>query len=496
MNQNPEKAPPEKISAQAEEEAKKKVGTIGRIFSALGKTAVSKGIKKTATWLATKLGLQGAITALGAAASGVTAGVSLAISTIINLAIKFGKKILGPIWEKIKSGIVRLVQKPEEALGWFLAGGLTLAAGFFTALPMPIALVGVVPFTVGGMALISWGAASVGTIVGGFAAKTTAFFTALTTAPSTAPIALLITAILGVLAALTFFIVMTTAGAFIVPIEPTKPVEVYFDVTKSIDRNQFDNNELPATVTYTITVTAKDSPITITSIYDQRNVNCQGSPPSINPKTDIPPPSGPITNWSTSYSLDFNGSFADCSLCNTVSVIANVEGGPVGQMASDGLCVIIGNPPEDCPQGWPTDTGGIGITQGPNTPCDKQGWCTSHCNDEAIDIGVSAGTPVKSTHKGEVVQSNWGSDTVKIQGICQGKQFFSYYTHLQRRNVRPGDTIKRGDLIGLSGVGGTGAHLHYEFEGLKMVPHIPAAISQGCCGVCGTCHNSPCGVNW
>lgn len=213
MNQNPENlspiTPEEQRLAPAEEPPKSR---LGRVFAALGKTAVIKGAKKAASWLVTKLGLQGAITALGAAASGLTAGVSLLISAVINLAIEVGGKIFG----KIKEGIIRLIKKPEEAIGWAVAGGLALAF-----LPMPIALIGVVPIVLGGTALIGWVGASAGTIASGLAAKTVAFFTLLTTAPITAPIALFVVAVLGTLAAITFFIVITTAGAFILPIIPT-----------------------------------------------------------------------------------------------------------------------------------------------------------------------------------------------------------------------------------------------------------------------------------
>lgn len=197
--------------------------TIGRAVSYVGKKlaetaigkAVKEGLKKAATWVATKLGVQTAVTAAGAAVAPETAGVSLLVAAAINLAIEVGGKILGKIWEKVKT----VFREPEKALAVL---GIGVAVAF---LPMPIAIIAVVPIIVGSLGLISWGAASAGVIASGLAAKMVAFTVAVATLPLTAPIAMFIIAILTTLATITFFIVMTTAGAFILPVGPTELIE-------------------------------------------------------------------------------------------------------------------------------------------------------------------------------------------------------------------------------------------------------------------------------
>ncbi|MBU3957271.1 peptidoglycan DD-metalloendopeptidase family protein, partial [Patescibacteria group bacterium] len=195
--------------------------TLGRAVSYVGRKlaetaigkAVKEGFKKAATWLATRAGVQTAVTAAGVAAAPETAGVSLLVAAAINLAIEAGGKILGKIWDTIKS----IIRDPGKALA-LITGGIALAV----LLPAPFVIIAVFPIVLGALGLVSWGAASAGAIAGGFAANVVAFFTAVATLPITAPIALFIVGIISTIAAITFFIVMTTAGAFILPVGPTE----------------------------------------------------------------------------------------------------------------------------------------------------------------------------------------------------------------------------------------------------------------------------------
>jgi len=191
--------------------------TVGKAVLTLGKPAVGKavkeGIKKAATWLAVRLGIEAGVLAAGAALAVPTAGVSLVVAAAIEIGIKVIKIIWNRFFKPIVSAIVRLVKEPEKALGVIIVGA---------------AIVVLVPAAaVFGFALIGLGAlgflSSLGGILGGVATGITSFFTTLFTLPaSTAPVTALVLGTLGGLSALTFFIVMTTAAAFILPISPTR----------------------------------------------------------------------------------------------------------------------------------------------------------------------------------------------------------------------------------------------------------------------------------
>jgi murein DD-endopeptidase MepM/ murein hydrolase activator NlpD len=80
-----------------------------------------------------------------------------------------------------------------------------------------------------------------------------------------------------------------------------------------------------------------------------------------------------------------------------------------------------------------------------------------------LDIAASRGTPIVATAKGTVIQSDTLGPlglTVKIQ---HGHGLVTEYGHLLRSKVKPGQQVKRGEVIGYMGDSGrsTGYHLHY-----------------------------------
>lgn len=92
-----------------------------------------------------------------------------------------------------------------------------------------------------------------------------------------------------------------------------------------------------------------------------------------------------------------------------------------------------------------------------------------------IDFTAETGTDVYATGDGvvEVVATNnWGYGREIV--INHGFGYKTRYAHLSEFLVKPGDTVKRGDRIGLVGNSGksTGPHLHYEVEknGQKVNP--------------------------
>ncbi|SDD65605.1 Peptidase family M23 [Paenibacillus sp. UNCCL117] len=83
----------------------------------------------------------------------------------------------------------------------------------------------------------------------------------------------------------------------------------------------------------------------------------------------------------------------------------------------------------------------------------------------AIDLAAKEGTPIRATNDGIVALA----DSLYLTGnsiyLDHGMGLFSQYAHLSKLNVKTGDRVKRGDIIGLVGTTGfsTGPHLHFTF---------------------------------
>jgi murein DD-endopeptidase MepM/ murein hydrolase activator NlpD len=84
---------------------------------------------------------------------------------------------------------------------------------------------------------------------------------------------------------------------------------------------------------------------------------------------------------------------------------------------------------------------------------------------QAIDLAAVTGTPVQATNDGIVVLAEELYLTGNSVYIDHGMHLFSQYAHLSKINVRAGDRVKKGDIIGLVGSTGfsTGPHLHFTF---------------------------------
>lgn len=85
---------------------------------------------------------------------------------------------------------------------------------------------------------------------------------------------------------------------------------------------------------------------------------------------------------------------------------------------------------------------------------------------KGVDIANKAGTPVLAADAGEVIISGW-PDNVGYGNrifIDHGNGFITVYAHLSRVDVTVGQTVNRGNVIGLIGSTGrsTGPHLHFE----------------------------------
>jgi murein DD-endopeptidase MepM/ murein hydrolase activator NlpD len=81
-----------------------------------------------------------------------------------------------------------------------------------------------------------------------------------------------------------------------------------------------------------------------------------------------------------------------------------------------------------------------------------------------IDIRSQHGTPVRAPAAGSVTVAGTYQEYGITVILDHGQDIKSLYGHLSRLNVKPGERVERGAVVGWSGNTGrsTGAHLHYE----------------------------------
>ncbi len=111
------------------------------------------------------------------------------------------------------------------------------------------------------------------------------------------------------------------------------------------------------------------------------------------------------------------------------------------------------------PSIWPTHgwlTSGVGGRVDPIT-----GGADSH---PGLDISADRGSPVFATADGSVTLAENSGAYGNLITLDHGYGLETRYGHLSAFKVKAGQTVKRGDLIGLVGATGraTGPHLHYE----------------------------------
>jgi hypothetical protein len=81
-----------------------------------------------------------------------------------------------------------------------------------------------------------------------------------------------------------------------------------------------------------------------------------------------------------------------------------------------------------------------------------------------LDFRAAMGDPVRATANGKVSSSGWAGGYGRMVEIDHGNGLSTRYGHLSQINVKVGDLIKIGQVIGEVGSTGrsTGPHLHYE----------------------------------
>jgi len=94
---------------------------------------------------------------------------------------------------------------------------------------------------------------------------------------------------------------------------------------------------------------------------------------------------------------------------------------------------------------------------------------------KGVDIGSPDGTPVHAPAAGRVLKAGWGNGYGREIEVDHGNGIVTVYGHLSGWNVRAGDEVVKGQVIGFVGHSGrtTGSHLHYEVQvrGSAVNPH-------------------------
>jgi murein DD-endopeptidase MepM/ murein hydrolase activator NlpD len=81
-----------------------------------------------------------------------------------------------------------------------------------------------------------------------------------------------------------------------------------------------------------------------------------------------------------------------------------------------------------------------------------------------VDISAPVGTPIRAAADGIVLHAQFMSGYGRLVVIDHGNGIQTYYAHMSRFAVVPGQEIRQGELVGAVGTSGrtTAPHLHYE----------------------------------
>jgi murein DD-endopeptidase MepM/ murein hydrolase activator NlpD len=109
---------------------------------------------------------------------------------------------------------------------------------------------------------------------------------------------------------------------------------------------------------------------------------------------------------------------------------------------------------------WPTNVFRVTSTFGER----KDPFSRRTTFHTGIDIAGPWGSPIYATADGVVKLAKWDGGYGYSILIQHSDELQTRYGHLYRFNVRKGDRVKKGDIIGFMGTSGrsTGVHLHYE----------------------------------
>ena len=101
---------------------------------------------------------------------------------------------------------------------------------------------------------------------------------------------------------------------------------------------------------------------------------------------------------------------------------------------------------------------------------------TSKDFHSGTDFAAKKGTPVRSTAKGNVIDTGYSEIYGNYIEIRHTETTTTFYAHLDSVNIKVGNSVKGGQIIGTVGSTGfsTGPHLHYEIKvnNIPINPHF------------------------
>jgi murein DD-endopeptidase MepM/ murein hydrolase activator NlpD len=194
-------------------------------------------------------------------------------------------------------------------------------------------------------------------------------------------------------------------------------------------------------------------------VDDQEQVDVKESGKADNVKLVPQPPSQPyVRKTAMTYSpRTGNQNVEGPALTNDIVIISRAEDtAPARRMNS----LKIGAKPSNVPSIWPvtgTLRSGVGMRNNPFGGSSVE-------YHKGQDIAAPTGTPVNVTADGVVVIAGWVRGYGNGIYVDHGNGITTRYGHLSRIDVVVGQTVKRGEHLGLVGSTGrsTGPHLHYE----------------------------------
>lgn len=131
---------------------------------------------------------------------------------------------------------------------------------------------------------------------------------------------------------------------------------------------------------------------------------------------------------------------------------------PRSSLASISAARLVGAMPSLMPVSARALTSGFGLRQHPIL-----GTLRAH---SGIDLAASFGSPIVATSDGVVNTASWAGGYGLLVALDHGSGLQTRYGHMSRLAVVPGQSVRKGDVIGYVGSTGmsTGPHLHYEIR--------------------------------